>query len=182
MIAIIDTELRLEDKAVECLKEIGMDARIISEWENARLNKTESKTHSHLETVVFSPQVIKRLKLLAPNDNPSPKLNLSRRRTFNIDAPAKVLCSYCSMQCANTDLKCEFCAQGRVFIWYCNEECKFDHASQHESVCLKNKDSLDSPLDMRVLQNLAETSLDSVKSSIDSTVNPLMDTVRNFIK
>ncbi|KAJ3312583.1 hypothetical protein HDV04_002900 [Boothiomyces sp. JEL0838] len=166
----IVAQVRLEDKAVECLKEIGMDARIISEWENARLNKTESSTHSHLETVVFSPQVIKRLKLLAPNDNPSPKLNLSRRRTFNIDAPAKVLCSYCSMQCANTDLKCEFCAQGRVFIWYCNEECKFDHASQHESVCLKNKDSLDSPLDMRVLQNLAETSLDSVKSSIDSTI------------
>ncbi|KAJ3273050.1 hypothetical protein HDV01_004827 [Terramyces sp. JEL0728] len=181
-IAIVDTELRLEDNAVECLKEIGMDARIIAEWENARLNKTENKTHSHLESVIFSPQVLKRLKLLAPNDNPSPKLNLSRRRTFNIDAPAKVLCSYCSMQCANTDLKCEFCAQGRVFVWYCNEECKLDHAAQHESACLKNKDSLDSPLDMRVLQNLAETSLDSVKNSIDSTVNPLMDTVRNLIK
>jgi hypothetical protein len=137
--AIIATELRMEPHAKKLLAELQIDAKILNELdESAKQNKIK-KQFPHYLNVVYSAEVFKRLVLLVTPQSTARKLTLSRKRTMNFDQPQKVLCSYCCMQCINSDLKCEYCAVGKVYVWYCTDECKNDHAQQHEGHCLKNK-------------------------------------------
>ncbi|KAI8894617.1 hypothetical protein BC833DRAFT_604250 [Globomyces pollinis-pini] len=153
-LAMIAMELRFDDKAAEYLKESGSDRLILTEWDAARNAGTELDTHSHLTKVVYSNNVFKRVLVISKDSGPLKRLTLSRKPTFNADLPPKIQCSYCSMQCANSDLKCEVCAQSKVFIWYCSEECQIDHAAQHEADCYKNKP--ESALDFSSFLNFRE--------------------------
>ncbi|KAJ2992560.1 hypothetical protein HDV02_002991 [Globomyces sp. JEL0801] len=107
-LAMIAMELRFDDKAAEYLKESGSDRLILTEWDAARNAGTELDTHSHLTKVVYSNNVFKRVLVISKDSGPLKRLTLSRKPTFNADLPPKIQCSYCSMQCANSDLKCEF--------------------------------------------------------------------------
>jgi hypothetical protein len=137
--AIISTELRMESTAKKLLADLQIDTKLLTEIDDsAKQNKTQ-KRFPHFVNVVYSAEVFRRLILLVTPQPAARKLTLSRKRTMNFDQPQKVLCSYCSMQCINTDLKCEYCAVGKVYVWYCTDECKNDHAHQHQNHCLKNK-------------------------------------------
>lgn len=123
------------------IRDLKMDSKILQDWDNSRKAGTDSETHPSLMDVIYSSEVLKRLVNVSAQ-NTSKRVTLSRKRTMNFDAPSKVQCSYCCMQCINTDLKCEDCAESKIYVWYCTEECKLDHQEQHVRSCSKNKSDL----------------------------------------
>jgi hypothetical protein len=150
--AFVAAELRMESHTKKILQDLNVDKSLLTEFDDSVKQHRQHRTHPYLAHVVYSPKVLKRVVLMMTEQPTVRKLTLSRKRTMNFDQPQKVLCSYCSMQCINTDLKCEYCAVGKVFVWYCTDECQSDHAQQHESQCLKNKTG--NSLDFRSFLNV----------------------------
>jgi hypothetical protein len=137
--ALLAVELRMESRTKSILNESSVDSNDVTEFDEILKQNRQQKNQAFMSNIVYSPEALKRVLLLITKQSSIRKLTLSRKRTINFDQPQKVLCSYCSMQCFNTDLKCEYCAIGKVFVWYCTEECQLDHAKQHQCQCLKNK-------------------------------------------
>lgn len=141
-------ELRQEEKAQDILEKGSVYNSTLLRWDACRRDGTEQSTFGYWANVTYSREVFKRLVAAAPNPSlrqTGSKLTLSRKRTTILNLPLKVLCSFCSMQCINSDLKCEPCAEAKIYIWYCSEECLNDHKIQHKPQCAINGGSIDSP-------------------------------------
>jgi hypothetical protein len=126
----------MEQRAAKILLDQKIDKNYISEWMQAREWKIEASRYRKMIHVFATPEVLKRLSVSQTSNGR--RLTLSRSRISFFDQSTKVPCSYCSMLC-NTDIQCKHCAEAKVFVRYCTEDCKNDHASQHESHCYKNK-------------------------------------------
>ncbi len=135
--AIVALELRQDGKTSNILKSLNMSSKYLAKWHIDRSEGKDTEQYSYLSSVIYSPELFKRLLIAAPSglSKAESRLTLSRRRTSQKDFPVKVQCSYCSMQCINTGIKCENCAEMKIFTWYCTEECRFEHLSQHKHSC-----------------------------------------------
>ena len=133
-IAIVAIELRQDEKSRCILENLQMYEADLVKWDSHRKGKISKSTYSYLSSVVYSVEVFKRLLLVAPMTQLSKlasRLTLSSRKALNPDSPTMVQCSFCSMKCFNSDIKCEECAANTNFVWYCTVECKNDHLADH---------------------------------------------------
>eukprot|EP00842_Homolaphlyctis_polyrhiza_P006386 jgi/Hompol1/6749/HPOL_001193-RA len=152
-LAIVYTDIREEEKAQQLLKEYSLFNSSLTELDHHR-RRSRSKGEGYspsliapFANVIYSQEVFKRLTVLAPAmdaGSPLSRMTLSRGRRSatrgDIVVASKMQCTYCLMTFASDDpIMCEDCAAQRVFVYYCTEDCKQEHRTQHEPDCCKNK-------------------------------------------